>query len=536
MKYLNSLLLLPAIAAATLLFSDEIDSTCDNAVPPNQLSTNIALLDTPPSLSEGMDIIIVSASSPALAAYWEKRLDKTRPHLLPAKALVICVDEDWAKGGAGNGLGTLYALKKGQEKAKAQLGIDILERQAQGAAIAIYHTAGIGKRLAPLTICENGIKSAVELPGLLHPLSADNPDITLITLLEATIKQSMLYGASRKGRVSVFWSDQVFIPSNACMYAADSHIDILVKIIPDITLQSWQAQNLDNYGLLAWDGAGIAKLFDKCSFTTFQEIFASNKAMAQKGVAISMGAFSLSLPMAQALLDEFAKELADKTVLLDSDPCFWMPMTLDLETYAAAMQVRQVSSAYIERHYARMQRFKTSFQKQHDASDLNFFCGVDIGRDSYWWDYGTVDSYYRNNIMMTKAGKESALMRQFYRLPAEENSILIGCHIGHGNCQNSLLLNVSAENLTVKDTIMLGCTTKNFTATSVLAYHIDECEPLALPSDSVRADITLPATQQHLKLLAPLASDGKTNWKAILPGNLYSWEKATELVSVPSKP
>ena len=440
------------------------------------------------------------------------------------------MDEDWAKGGAGNGLGTLYAIKKAYAKAKEHFGIDLFEKQADGAAIAIYHTAGLGKRLAPLSICEFGIKSAVELPGLIHPFSSDNPDITLVTLLEATIKQSMPYGPSRKGRVSVFWSDQVFIPSNSCTYTPDSHIDILVKIIPNITQQSWQEQNLDNYGLVAWDAAGVAKLFDKCTFATIQEIFASNRATAQKGVAISMGTFSLSLPMTKALLDEFKQELEDKTALLDSDPYFWMPMTLDLETYSTAMQARKVPSAYIQKHYERMQRFKTAFQKQNESS-TNFFSGVDIGKDSYWWDYGTVDSYYRNNIIMTQAGKESELMRQFYNLSSNDNSILVGCQIKSGECKNSLLLNVSAENLDVKDTIMIGCTTQTFTAAGGLAYHINESNPFALQSGSVRADIIIPDSQEHLILLSPVDSDGKTNWKTILPGNIYSWEKATDLVT-----
>ena len=38
-----------------------------------------------------------------------------------------------------------------------------------------------------------------------------------------------------------------------------------------------------------------------------------------------------------ALLDEFAPELAAKTACLDSDPHFWMPVTLARQDYLDVM-------------------------------------------------------------------------------------------------------------------------------------------------------------------------------------------------------
>jgi hypothetical protein len=495
------------------------------------LKFNIDQMNTSPLKSTGMDIVIICASNKATADFWEQRMEQTRQYLLPPETLVICVDEDWSGEGAGNGLGTLYAYQKALLKAKEKYGIDVLQQQAERAAIAMYHTAGFGKRLAPLTITENGIKSAVKLPGFIHPVLAGSDETPpLMTLLEATIKQSQIYGASRKGRLSVFWSDQVFIPSNSCNYTPDSHIDILVKMVPFPTQENWEKQHLENYGLVAWNASGSAKLFDKCSYTTFQGILADNKALAQKGLAISMGTFSLSTPMLIALLNEFERELKEKTVLLDSDPYFWMPMTLDLETYYSAMKARKVSSEVIKNHYDRMQNLKSKFSEQFPEKAL--FSAVDIGSKSYWWDYGTVDSYFKNNIIMTQNCKESTLMRKFFNINAtQDDALVIGSHILKRQLENSIVIGVEAENIILKDSIMIGCSVKSFEGQKVLAYHIHENETITLGPENVRADAFIQEPCQHLKFIAPLSSDGKSNWKIKLPHNHYSWEEAIKLTS-----
>lgn len=507
---------------------------------PSRLEENIKLMATPALNTSGKDIIIICSSSPYLSVFWEKRIQTTREYLFHPEAIIICVDEDWASGGAGNGLGTLYAYKKASIKAKTQLGIDLLQEQAQGAAIVMYHTAGQGKRLAPLTISEYGIKSAVELPGMIHPLNDASSNIMLFTLLEATIKQSMVFTPSRKGRLSVFWSDQVFIPSKQCAYNPDSHIDILVKRIPVPSRENWKQQNLDNYGIVAWNASGEAKLFDKCTYDVFQEILSSNKAFSDQGLGISMGTFSLSYEMITALIEEFKDELNAKVQLLDSDPYFWMPMTLDPDTYYAAMRARQVPSDYIHTHYERMQRFKEAFFKRTPQPSLLFFEGVDIGSDSFWWDYGTLDSYYRNNILMLSDGSESELMRMFYNVnstrSAEEgslkslNSTVIGSKIKGGSLKNSLLINVTADNLLVENSILIGCALTSLEAKRALAYYVVDREATVLDSQSVRADVIAQDSLEHIKLYAPIDSDGKANWKKVLPFNIYSWEDATKLV------
>ncbi len=54
-------------------------------------------------------------------------------------------------------------------------------------------------------------------------------------------------------------------------------------------------------------------------------------------VGPSLGSFSVSAAMLQALSEEFAKELAEKTEKLDTDPHFWMPLTLSAKDYKRAL-------------------------------------------------------------------------------------------------------------------------------------------------------------------------------------------------------
>ena len=69
--------------------------------------------------SSGYDAVIVCTSNAAQEAYWQTRLEATRGQAAKNGATIVCVHEDWAADGAGNGLGTLYAYVKARAKAQA---------------------------------------------------------------------------------------------------------------------------------------------------------------------------------------------------------------------------------------------------------------------------------------------------------------------------------------------------------------------------------------------------------------------------------
>ena len=64
------------------------------------------------------------------------------------------------------------------------------------------------------------------------------PEIAPITVLECVMRQTSSYAPARPGRCSVFWGDQIFVPS--CGIAASSApADILTALRPMPTKAEW---------------------------------------------------------------------------------------------------------------------------------------------------------------------------------------------------------------------------------------------------------------------------------------------------------
>lgn len=204
-----------------------------------------------------------------------------------------------------------------------------------GASVALYHTAGKGTRLAPLPGAENNNKPGVKLPSVL-PLAegeegAGSSSHAVLTILEAVIKQTGVYAPSRRGRLSVFWGDQVFIPSAPATYKvrrgdrcapaalphaaapccqATHHADILCSLGPMMSAEEWEARGMEKYGLIAVNEAGDAAQVEKVTHATASRLLASFGTLAAVGV--SLGSFSVSCDLLQELLGEFGAELSAK--------------------------------------------------------------------------------------------------------------------------------------------------------------------------------------------------------------------------------
>ena len=133
---------------------------------------------------KGFDVIIICASTKNQANFWNERLKSSE--LIEKKTRVYSIFEDW-DGGAGQLLGTLNAWN---EVSKLT---DLDELIEKNCSIAIYHTAGKGTRIAPLSLAEID-KGAVRLSRLVEYSGTKEP----ITLLEAVIDQTAIFAKTRK--------------------------------------------------------------------------------------------------------------------------------------------------------------------------------------------------------------------------------------------------------------------------------------------------------------------------------------------------
>jgi hypothetical protein len=477
----------------------------------------------------GMDVIIVSTTSPHQAAYWQDRLERSRGQVARRDALIIVLCEDWP-GGAGNGLGTLYALQEAAKHARIRHGVDLLKRLRSGASIGLYHTAGKGTRLAPLPAAEYNNKPGVRLPGLLELDGTPVP----ITILEAVIRQTGIYAHSRGGRLSVFWGDQVFIPSREARYTPTHAVDILARISPMPTAEQWREQGLEKYGLIAVRASGDAAQVEKVTYAEAARLVASGVIGVEGGIGVSLGSFSMSAAFTEALLAEFALELAARRGKMDTDPHFWMPLTLDRETYVRIMIQKKESPEAAAAHYSRMQAFRSRLP---DDCDRLFGC-VDIGASAYWWDYGQIRGYLENNLALTAGTDEAGAMRRFFRLPdrgaadapevdADAGSVLIGCRIGSGRIRNSVLVGVTAPQVDVENAVVVGVAAPEITGRGVLLYNVLSEVPLRPADGGVRADV-IPPEGEPLVFCTDRHRDGGRDWHERLPGNAMSYDAITE--------
>lgn len=484
-----------------------------------------------PADGTGLDVVIVSTTTVAQERAWQRRLEAGRGHVCRADALVLAVTEEWP-GGAGNGLGTLEALRAAASKAHRLHHRDLLAELDAGASVGVYHTAGKGTRLAPLPGSEGNDKPAVKLPGTVPIDGRPEP----LTILEAVIRQTAVYAPGRRGRVGVWWGDQVFIPSTAPADESARPAAILARLAPMPDADAWRARGLERYGLIAVGADGAATQVEKVDHATASRLIDQGVIAVDGGLGVSLGSFSLSAALARALLEEFAPELAARRGKLDTDPHWWMPLTLDAAAYRAAMTAKGMPAAEADAHHARMAAFAVRFRAASGHQGGLLGC-TDVGDAGWWWDYGTVDGYLANVRKLTAATPEASDLRRFFGVEAPVRggrvgpsvelscgSVLIDCEIAAGRVEGSVLVGVRAGWVDVKDAVAVNVVAPALLAEDALAYNAAASEPLELAAGTVRVDAVLPG-RGRVPLTTRTDRDGKDDWDVRLPGNALSWSE-----------
>ena len=436
--------------------------------------------------------------------------------------------EDWLGDGAGNGLGTLYAYTKARKKAQNEFSIDLDERLRGGWSVGMFHTAGKGTRLAPLPGSENNNKPAVKLPTI---VTVDGEQKEL-TILEAVIRQTNSYAPVRKGRCSVFWGDQVFIPSAGTPAGAGHHADILACLGDMPSKEDWAAKGLEKYGLIAVNGAGNAAQVEKVSYDTAKELLASFGSI--KRVGPSLGSFSVSAALLFALLDEFKAEVDGRMAKLDSDPHFWMPLTLPEPAYLKVMAQKGEAQEASAAHYQRMADFKQGFCKDHKCEAI--LGSIDVGAECYWWDYGQLKLFQKNTLLATAESDEAQALRVFLgtsdrRLgfsglaDLDDSSVVLASKIGGGRVRESVCTNVNCDHADITGSVLMNVCAKKVSGRNCILYNVmDDSAELSLPDGSVRADVYLPG-QPKIVVMSTIDTDGGKAWKIVLEGNDHSFEE-----------
>lgn len=517
------------------------ESSVDVAALEATIMTNIDSI----TAENGFSVIIVCCSSEQQASYWQQRLEDGRGSLLPSSTLVLSVSEDW-DGGAGNALGTLFAFQNATALAQSRNGVDLEAMVREGnCSIGMYHTAGKGTRLAPLPGAENNNK-----PGVKVPLSVKvGSELVPMTILEAVIKQTSSYAASRPGRLSVFWGDQVFIPTVPVEYKVSHHVDILCSLGPMPSEEVWMAKGMDKYGLIAQSTSGEAAQVEKVSYSTATELLSGLGSISSVGV--SLGSFSVSGPMLFALLSEFSAELSAKQGKLDSDPHLWMPLTLPKEGYMDLMKAKDMTAEQSGAHFDRMASFLDRFKENLagvGSGSLGLFGPVDVGQGVYWWDYGQLKLYQRNAMLLAEETSEASLMRRFFgietaegrvvntdtsRVTVDSSSCVSNCNLGApgdndcGSVRGSVLCNVNCKYIEAEGCILINVTAERICAKpGSIVYNVVDTHGergLSVEEGQVVTGV-MSGDGSQLIMNSSMSTDGGQAWKTVVAGNPKSFE------------
>jgi len=493
----------------------------------------IAAISDP--LKSVYDVTIICTTDDYQAEYWMKRLSEgvcSKSKSCSKFPLVLAVSEDWGAGGAGNGLGTLYAYQKACRLALSSKDVDLELLLNNGSiSAALYHTAGKGTRLAPLPASENNNK-----PGVKLPFSFDMSDGTSspMTVLEAVIKQTSLYASSRKGRLSVFWGDQVFIPSAPFLYKPTHHVDIMCTLLGDTapTSEEWAEQGLEKYGVIAVmkGPQKNAAQVEKVSHATAVKMLEKLGDIGQVGP--SLGSFSVSAKILSSLCHEFSEELKAKTGKLDTDPHFWMPLTLSQSNYVSLMAQKGVNEDVSIKHHDRMSQFLTNFE----SGEMGLFGAVDVGKDAAWWDYGQLKKYFDNNMKLISNDDESKLLHKFLGVTSRQmnssigssqvdsTSCLFSSKISQGSVSNSVLANVRAVQVEAENAIVVNCVSPKIVApVNSILYNVISSEDIILKEKDVLVGV-LNEDGTSFLLKSTLDTCGGKTWKSLVEGNPLSFE------------
>lgn len=454
--------------------------------------------------------------------------------------MVLAVSEDWDKGGAGNGLGTLYAYEKACRVALEKFGVDLKGKlDNKEVSAALFHTAGKGTRLAPLPASENNNKPGVKLP-VCHKLS--DGTYAPITVLEAVVKQSGIYAPSRKGRLSVFWGDQIFVPSARFQYIPTHHADIMCTILGDKapTEQEWIEKGLDKYGVIAVsNGPGMdAAQVEKVDHPTATKML---KVLGDIGsVGPSLGSFSVSAPLLTALCFEYKEELERKEGKFDTDPHFWMPLTLPEEDYVQLMDQKGVSAEESKAHHGRMANMKKRFEEDGHLRSLGLFGAVDVGNEACWWDYGLLKLYSKNNHKFLDTDESSDLLRTFFGVTekqmhcsigegckVDDKSYLSACKIKSGDIKECVMAGVEALEVIAEGAIIINCTAKKIVAgkNAILYNLIDDSDEGIVAGEG---DVIVSVTEESgemMELRSKHSICGGEAWKEKVAGNSLTFEE-----------
>lgn len=308
-------------------------------------------------------------------------------------------------------------------------------------------------------------------------------------------------------------------------YTPNAHADILCSLGPMMNAEEWAEKGMDKYGLIALTESGRAAQVEKVSHAVALDLLSHLDKI--KAVGASLGSFSVSNSLLFCLLAEFASELASKTGKLDSDPHFWMPMTLARHSYIGIMQKKGFTEDEAGVHFDRIGSMMTTFMAVDANQSLGTFAPVDVGGGLSWWDYGLVKLYQKNALLINGPEFESQLMRQFFGISEGDNtkyseigadaqvdagSNVTASIVNSGSVRGSVLTNVKCNSIDAENCILVNVTANKIVAKpGSIIYNVVSTGTVTAEADDIQAGVTAEDSSQFI-MKSKMTIDGGKAW------------------------
>ncbi|KAL7521192.1 hypothetical protein ACHAWX_005884 [Stephanocyclus meneghinianus] len=305
------------------------------------------------------------------------------------------------------------------------------------------------------------------------------------------------------------------------------------------TEKVWVDRGLEKYGVIAvaTGESGDAAQVEKVDHPTAMRMLKNLGDIGRVGP--SLGSFSVSAKILDALCEEFKEELEAKDGKLDTDPHFWMPLTLPQDEYISLMSQKGVAEDESRAHHIRMTQMKDTFLAANP--ELGLFGAVDVGNNACWWDYGQLKLYIANNLKLSEEGDDADLLRRFFGVTSrvmnsnvsgvdvDELAFVSSCKAKSGSVgAHSTIAAVEAEDIQIgQDAIVVNCAAKKIIAGkgAVLYNLISEAEEgiVAEDGDVIVAVTSTDGSSMLLRSKIDICGGGA--WKKVLDGNTMSFEE-----------
>ena len=422
----------------------------------------------------------------------------------------VPVPESAWNGAAGNGLGTLFAIKNASAAIRKKIGKDLVEEVKCGKSVLIVHTAGKGTRNLLTRTCKN--KALIEVPK--H------------TLLEGVIKQFQDFAIP--SRILVTWGDQFLLFVDSAEELRDCAQKTQVMLFGLKTTLTEEVAR--NYGIQIVQCTGEAG----CELLDFDDTrnyeLAKRKLQKRKGseVMVNMGMFALSGVIAERMLEAFNDNLKIREGKFNSDELWQLWISSESEAEA---------EVEVEEDY--WLRERAEIIKNEVAEPLALIKSFPLSAKTVWLDYGTNESYYENMMRILDPDDVGQRMRAF--LGVDVSSVKNGCAIldsvhetvefENGLVKSSVLLNSTAKHAQLEHACVINSKLNKIQGKNCVIYNVVDYASIEV-EDCFLVDVFHPSKGRiRLKMRFGEEKGAKEKWwSARLPENEYSLSEVADMM------